>query len=135
MLVKINWKPDRAELRKFGAVMCVAGVVIGGILLWKGKKLAALWALGTGAFVGIASVITPAAAILIYWAWMGVAFVMGTIVSTVLMMVIFFGVITPVGILMRWLGRDTLLRRRPEQPTYWKDVEPTADKKAYERLF
>ena len=135
MLVKINWKPNRVELRKFGMVMLIAGALIGGILFWKGKISVAIWVISAGAFIAASTVVAPAAAMLIYLAWMSVALVMGTIVSSILMFVIFFGVITPAGLLMRMFGRDGLKLRRGEQSSHWVKIEPSSDKKTYERLF
>lgn len=43
--------------------------------------------------------------------WLGLAELLGKVVSTMLMSVIFFGVVTPIGVLRRLLGADTLRLR------------------------
>ena len=134
MLVKINWNPDRVELRKFGLVMLVAGAAIAAFLYFKEKPTAAGWVVTAGAMIAATSAFAPPIAMAFYRAWMSVALVMGTIVSTVLMFFIFFGVITFTGLVMRLFGRDPLNRKRVTKSSYWVDVTPTTDKKSYERL-
>ena len=43
--------------------------------------------------------------------WLGLAEILGTIVSKVLLAIVFFVVVTPVGILRRWMGKDSLKLR------------------------
>ncbi|MBV9080686.1 MAG: hypothetical protein JO102_06165 [Elusimicrobia bacterium] len=66
---------------------------------------------------------------------MGFAFVMGTISSSVILFVIFFLVITPVGIVMRLFGRDSLALKAEGKDSFWSDHPPLDDKTYYERLF
>ena len=136
-LVQINWKPTPRELRKFGVVLFIGFALIGALLHWAGHRPAA--ALGCWAFGAIAGALgltgTPLA-LPLYWAWMGVAFVMGHIMSRVLLTVFYYGMITPVGWLMRLLGRDKLMLRRKPRATYWQPVAPPPAKAAgYERQF
>lgn len=43
--------------------------------------------------------------------WLGLSELLGTVVSKILMSVVFFGVVTPVGIVRRLLGHDSLKLR------------------------
>src|SRR3982074_3824533 len=53
-------------------------------------------------------------------AWMKLGELMGRVVSPVVLGVIFFAIFTPVGLVMRAFGRDTMCRRfEPGQPSYW----------------
>ena len=51
--------------------------------------------------------------------WMIFGLILGMIVSPVVMGVIFFLIFTPIGILMRLLGRDELLLQFKNKPSYW----------------
>lgn len=51
--------------------------------------------------------------------WMGFGLVLGMIVSPIVMGAIFFIIFTPIGILMRLLGRDDLLLKFKKKPSYW----------------
>lgn len=45
----------------------------------------------------------------------------GKIAARLLMAVLFYAVVTPIGLVMRLTGRDSLsLRRRPDAPSYWR---------------
>jgi hypothetical protein len=51
--------------------------------------------------------------------WMGFGLVLGMIVSPIVMGAIFFIIFTPIGILMRFFGRDELLLQFKTKPSYW----------------
>ena len=51
--------------------------------------------------------------------WMSFGLILGLIVSPIVMGVIFFLIFTPIGILMRLFGRDELLLRFINKPSYW----------------
>ena len=51
--------------------------------------------------------------------WMSFGFLLGTIVSPIIMGLIFFGIFTPIAILMRLFGRDELRLRFKKQSSHW----------------
>ncbi len=51
------------------------------------------------------------------WFKLGVA--LHAILSPLLMALLFYGAVTPVGYIMRILGHDLLSLRRSDQPSYW----------------
>tara|TARA_B100000029_G_scaffold454943_1_gene481799 strand:+ start:601 stop:984 length:384 start_codon:yes stop_codon:yes gene_type:complete len=51
--------------------------------------------------------------------WMKFGFLLGKIVSPIVMGFIFFLVVTPTGIIMRLLGKDLLYIKKSNQKTYW----------------
>lgn len=51
--------------------------------------------------------------------WMKFGILLGMIVSPIIMGIIFFGIFTPVAILMRFLGRDELRLRFKKKKTHW----------------
>ena len=51
--------------------------------------------------------------------WMKFGLILGKIVSPVVMGIIFFGVVTPTGIIMRFLGKDLLNLKKNNKKTYW----------------
>ena len=58
-------------------------------------------------------------------AWMKLAELLHHVVSPVVLGVIYFGVFTPVGVVMRAFGRDAMCRRfEPAQPSYWVRRDP-----------
>jgi hypothetical protein len=59
------------------------------------------------------------------WFWRKLGLVLHTIVNPVVMGLLFYSTVTPIGVLFRWLGKDPL-RLHPEEnaPTYWIERHP-----------
>jgi hypothetical protein len=116
---------SKKKLREFG--LLVGGVLcgLGLLLLWKGKEsylyfLAfGLWLVSTGAFA-------PNVLKLLQKAWMTLAILMGWVMTRVLMTVLFYLAITPIGLFLRLMGKDLLDEKlEPGQKSYWK-IRPEA---------
>lgn len=60
--------------------------------------------------------------------WFKAGVVMGKITNPVVMGAVFFLLITPVAVISRALGRDTLLIKRQQKDSYW--VDRTAERTA-----
>jgi len=136
-MVKINWSPNSSDLRKFGLTFLVGFAIIGLIVFFKGWHEGGkfLWAVGFG--VGLLAIISPPLSKPLYWAWMGVAFVMGSLISIVLLSFIFYCILTPIGLIMRLIGRDALHLKKSsfKKDSYWMEHDRISDKKSYERIF
>jgi hypothetical protein len=66
---------------------------------------------------------------------MGVGFVIGSVVGRLLLALCYYGVLTPIALLMRLRGRDALRLRRRECESYWVDLPPPPPPERYERQF
>jgi hypothetical protein len=65
-----------------------------------------------------------------------ITFPIGLVVSYLVVVVLFFGVITPVAIVFRLMGRDALHRRIDRHAsTYWTQREITAQTERYFRQY
>ena len=51
--------------------------------------------------------------------WMKIGVLLGIIVSPIVLGVIFFGLITPYGLIMRIIGRDEMKLKKTKKETYW----------------
>ena len=103
-------------LRRFALVV---GALLGliGILVWPGVLSAALLTATGMLLVGLA---VPRMLKMPYKAWMTLAMVLGHIMTRVVLGVVFFLVVTPLGLIMRLFGRDPMNRKLdPEASTYW----------------
>lgn len=135
-LVQINWKASKKDLFWFGVCMIVGFGLIGGLLWWKAYRTAAIVCWVVAGVCGGLGLTRTSAALPFYWAWMSIAFVLGNIISRLVLAVFFYGMITPMGLVMRLCGRDKLTLRRRTVDTYWVDAAPPApDKSRYERQF
>ena len=52
--------------------------------------------------------------------WMGIGFTLGLVVSPIILGIIFFLLLTPVGIITRLFGRDELNLKMKKKDTFWK---------------
>lgn len=48
---------------------------------------------------------------------------LGKIVSPVVMAIIFFGVVTPTGLIMKIFGKDTLKLKKNNNTSYWENKD------------
>ncbi|MFM2097216.1 MAG: hypothetical protein RIS70_4340 [Planctomycetota bacterium] len=72
----------------------------------------------------------------LFVAWMALMFPIGWLMSYVILIMIYFAVITPVALAMRCCGFDPLHRRRdPTMQSYWEPHQTPADKRRYFRQF
>ena len=110
----VNWNPDRAELRRFAVAMIVGFAVLGALVAWKtgliGPKTRVLWAAGV-VLAGAANI--PYAGRLAYLVVYVPASLIGWVISHVLLTAVFFGVFTPVGLIIRVAGIDPMMLRSP----------------------
>ena len=51
--------------------------------------------------------------------WMKFGLLLGKIISPIIMGFVFFGVVTPISILMKLIGKDSLNLKRNKNDTYW----------------
>ena len=72
-----------------------------------------------------------------YAIWMRVVAPIGTLITGILMVILFYLVFSPVGIILRLIRKDILhLKIEPNRKTYWIDREnKKSDKSSYERQF
>ena len=129
-------KTGDRDLRKFG--LLVGGVFAGiGLLFLLRHKAHWPYFFWPGAVLVVLGTIFPRALKYIYIVWMGVAFVLGFIMSHLILGLFFFLVITPVGLLARLFGKDFLsLKLDRAAKSYWlpRERKPkSAD--VYERQF
>jgi hypothetical protein len=133
----IPFDPPRATLRQF-AGLCL--VIFGGMALWEAlvrghTGLASIFAF-LALTIGPLGLARPEHIRWIYVGWMVLAFPIGWTVSHVLLVVIFYGLFTPIGLIFKLLGRDPLHRaRRPELKSYWEPKPTPVDLRRYFRQF
>jgi len=138
-LVRIDWHPAPRALRSFGLTL-IAGFGVIGAAFWFGWPLEAHRGLALGLWIGggaggLLGLTGTPAALPLYWAWMGFAFVAGSVMSRVVLALFYYLIVTPVGLAMRLIGRDKLALRRRQATSYWVDLELPDDPSRFERQF
>jgi hypothetical protein len=85
------------DLRKFGLVVGGVFLLLGGWFLFRNKP-AGPYFLTPGVLLVVFGLVAPRSLKIVYIAWMSLAFTMGLLVSTVVLTIFYFLVITPIGI-------------------------------------
>lgn len=112
-------QPDGRQLLSFGLIMAAAFAVMAGLRAWRAGFDAVAIALVAiaGAFAA-AALIAPSALAVVYRPWMRLAEGLGWVNTRILLVLIFYLVVTPIGLIMRVLRRSPLDGQAGED-TYW----------------
>ena len=105
--------------RNFGFTMAAVSALIGSLGLYKGSSHAPIW-LGIAAVFAGLTLWRPQSLGLANRAWLKLGLLIYRVVNPVIMAILFFGAILPIGLAMRLFGKDFLsLQRDRSSPTYW----------------
>lgn len=112
-------KIEGSSDRSFGFVFAAVFLVIAAWPLFGGHA-PRWWALlASAAFAGVAVLVPSILAVPNRW-WMKLGLLMGKVVSPIALGLLFYGVFSPMGILMRVMGKDPLrLKKDDKAESYW----------------
>ena len=86
------------------------------------------------ATVGPPGILWPRAIKPVFIAWMVLAFPIGWTISHIILGILFYGMLSPIGLLFRIIGRDALaLKPQQSAATYWHLKPQGKDKSQYLR--
>ena len=112
----------RKELRQFGLLVGAVFTVIG---LWpvifRGELLR-LWAIGIGGLLIAFGGISPQLLAPIHKAWMWVGHILGWINTRILLGIVFYALVTPIGLVRRLMGKATMRQGFVESSTSYRVV-------------
>ena len=125
------------ELRSFG--LTVGGVFLAFGLWWIYRRkfgvVAPVFA-GSGGVLILLAVIAPAVLARPRRAWMALAEGLAFMMTRVILLLVFFLVVTPIGWIRRALGGDPLRRRAAPAASYWEPYSKRQkDPRHYEKLY
>lgn len=145
-LVELNLNPDRRTLRQFGFI-ALGGFGLIGLLAFRewmvfsaglgpARLPVAFACWGLGLLSALLSLVAPSANRPIYVGLALVSYPIGFVLSYVIMAVLFFGIFTPVALVFKVIGRDSLQRRRDRTAaSYWQPPRPARSTDSYFRQF
>ncbi|MEL6183700.1 MAG: SxtJ family membrane protein [Myxococcota bacterium] len=146
-LPRLNLDPDRSTLRSFGLIAWVAFALLSLLIWWREGFLFFSFSpaqtvavtrglLGLSVASGVLGLIYPPAVRPLYVGLSLVTFPIGFVVSHVVLAVLFFGILTPVGLALRVLGKDPMQRRfEPQASTYWQARPKDPSVRSYFRQY
>ena len=129
-------KTGPRELRRFGLSVGGVFLLLGAWFLYRHRPWSP-YLVAPGALLLALGALAPRSLKAVYVGWMALAFTLGMIVSTLLLTLCFYAVVTPVGWLARLCGKDFLQQKwDPRAASYWmpRPVAPQ-QRTDYERQF
>lgn len=127
---------SKKSLRRFGITMAIVFSIIALIILARHKQ-------GVGPVFSIAAVffalalLIPQALKPVYIIWMKLAFILGRVNTRLILLVMFYLVLTPVAVIMKLFNKDPLERKIEKgSDSYWiKKEKKDFSQLDYERQF
>ena len=131
-----NIKSGKAELRKFGITLGIVFGLLGSLFLWRGKPYY-LYLFALSGFFLFFGLLFPTLLKPIHKAWMALALILGSIMTRVILSILFYLVITPLGLISKISGKDFLdLKFDKSSDSYWILREKVVlEKTNYEKQF
>ena len=131
-----NTKEDKTTLRKFGLTIGTVLLLVSIVLHLTGKSSSVVFG-GAGVLLILFGLILPNILKPINKIWMTLAVILGWFMSRLILFILFYIVITPIGVILRIAGKDFLnLRTDKNSDSYWEKREKRVKEKIdYERQF
>jgi hypothetical protein len=125
----------RLVLRRFGMTMASALLIISGLLYLRHQYVNAVYTTVVSCGVFVAALAFPIILKPVYISWMKFTSIVGWVNTRIILVVLFYLVLVPLGLALRLLKID-LLERRNKEGTYWKEKDKTdVGLLRYERRF
>ena len=102
-----NIKSKKSDIRKFGITIGIILMIIAGFLFWKEKESYQIF-LTVGTILFVLGILVPAVLKPIYWIWMIFATILGWIMTRVILSLLFYIIITSIGLIPRFFGKQFL---------------------------
>lgn len=131
-LFRFTLSPEDRVLRQFGWVACAAGLLVAALVpdLWA-RALAVV-----GLIAAACSVVRPSLNRPLFVVLSAITYPVGYVLSIVVLVTLFYVVVTPVGLLRRLLGADPLARRfEGGAASYWTTARGRRPKADYFRQY
>jgi len=132
-----NIKSEKSDLKKFGLLIGIILMLVSCYFLWKQQPIYAAGGFILGAVFILLGFVLPSVLKPLQKVWMAFAVVMGFVMTKIIMVIVFYGMVTPIGLLGRLVGKKYLdLKIDRDAASYWIEREPVKmDKSHYERQF
>jgi Saxitoxin biosynthesis operon protein SxtJ len=116
--------PKRSSNRTLGLVFAAFFALVALLPVLRGHAVR-LWALPVAALFVLTALVAPKILTPVNRVWSALGALLHSIVNPIILGVLFYGVFTPFGFLLRRMGKDFLrLKPAPDVPTYWISRQP-----------
>jgi hypothetical protein len=134
-MIAIQWNPSEKQLRQFAGIWFPAFCGLVGYSIghktghWSEVEIG--WVLA--GLLSVGGLLLPALIRPIFVGLILLTFPIGWVVSHLLLGLIFYGVVTPIGLILRISGHDPLQLKKPSGNSVWKSSVGKTDAARYLR--
>lgn len=127
---------DNKMLRDFGLVTGGITVILFGLLLpWLLELNFPVWPWAIAVALWSCALIYPRLLSYVYRGWMAIGSVLGWVNTRIILGLVFYVVIMPIGLLMRLFGKDQLALKLSDKEKSYRIKSKKSDKQQMERPF
>jgi len=113
-------KREKTELRQFGIMIGIVLGLLGSFFLWRDKGYYPYFLFLSTVFLFL-GMVGPLLLKPVYKSWMILGNLLGWVNTRIIMGILFYLILTPIGLILRLFGKRFLdLRRGNFKPSYWK---------------
>lgn len=110
-----------SQERKFGLTVGTAFLLLGALLLWRDKMMAARVIGIVGGSLVVAGVLVPSLLRPVERAWMTMAHAISKVTTPIFMGIVYYLSVVPIGLALRILGKNPLNSKSKTTESYWVD--------------
>ena len=130
-----NIKTSKKDIRSFGITIGIILFIISTTLFYYDKSSYHIIAYIGGGFIASGTII-PILLKPIYILWMIFAVILGWVMTRVILSIVFYFIMTPIGLLTRLLGEDFLALKKLNSESYWNNRDHNYEiSQDYEKQF
>jgi len=136
-MIELDTSPSERTLRHFGWLLLAFFGLVGGLVWWRFEAPMVSYGLwGGGALVSALYFALPSLRRPLYLGWLYAAFPLGWLISHVVMAIVYYGVVTPTGLVSRAFGRDVLQQTIDrDASSYWVERQDAVEPERYFEQF
>lgn len=117
----LNIDIDILILRKFGFTLALMFVSLFALMMpWLFNKPLPLWPWVAAGILIIPAWLKPTALKWCYLIWMKLGSILGWVNTRLILALVFFGVVTPIGVIIRLFNKDTMTKKYEKCASYRK---------------
>ena len=121
-------KTENKDLRSFGITFGIIFLIIAAFLFYIENESFQLFIVISSVFIIFGSLL-PSTLKPIYMSWMSFAIILGWFMTRFILSLLFYLIVTPIGLMTRLLGKDFLeLKKEASNGSYWNQRERSFEK-------
>ena len=118
LATRVSARLTPGDGRRFGLTVGAAFLVLAGLAAWRGRSLGAVTFTAFGSALVAMALLAPGRLGPARRLWIGIGSGVSRITTPLVMGLVYFGVLTPTGVLRRLVSRSPLVRPRADR-TFW----------------